>query len=67
MPCSLHTVGLKKSDIEHVHLQHPEGRVALERHQVDAWAGLGPHMEQANWTLVLVCCTGMLPSTRMAF
>ncbi|HEX9178994.1 MAG TPA: aliphatic sulfonate ABC transporter substrate-binding protein [Burkholderiales bacterium] len=41
---SLHTVGLKKGDVEVVHLQHPDGRVALEQKRVDAWAGLDPHM-----------------------
>ena len=39
---SLHTVGLKKADIEHVHLQHADGRAALEQKRVDAWAGLDP-------------------------
>lgn len=41
---ALHTEGLKKSDIEHVHLQHPDGRIALEQKKVDAWSGLDPHM-----------------------
>jgi sulfonate transport system substrate-binding protein len=41
---SLATVGLKKSDIEHVGLQHADGRAALEQGKVDAWAGLDPHM-----------------------
>lgn len=41
---SLQTVGLKRSDIEHVGLQHADGRVALEQGKVDAWAGLDPHM-----------------------
>lgn len=41
---SLHTVGLKKGDVEVVHLQHPDGRTALEQKRVDAWAGLDPHM-----------------------
>jgi len=40
---SLHTQGLTKADIEHVHLQHGDGRVALEQKRVDAWAGLDPH------------------------
>lgn len=39
---SLHQEGLKKSDIEHVALQHADGRAALEQGQVDAWAGLDP-------------------------
>jgi len=41
---SLQTVGLKRSDIEHVALQHADGRAALEQGRVDAWAGLDPHM-----------------------
>lgn len=41
---ALHTEGLSKKDIEHVALQHPDGRVALEQKRVDAWAGLDPHM-----------------------
>jgi sulfonate transport system substrate-binding protein len=41
---SLASVGLKKSDIEHVGLQHADGRAALEQGKVDAWAGLDPHM-----------------------
>lgn len=39
---SLHQEGLKKSDIEHVALQHADGRAALEQGKVDAWAGLDP-------------------------
>jgi sulfonate transport system substrate-binding protein len=41
---ALHTAGLKRSDIEHIALQHADGRTALEQGQVDAWAGLDPHM-----------------------
>lgn len=41
---ALHEAGLSKSDVEIVHLQHPDGRVALETGKVDAWAGLDPHM-----------------------
>jgi sulfonate transport system substrate-binding protein len=41
---SLASVGLKKSDIEHVGRQHADGRAALEQGKVDAWAGLDPHM-----------------------
>jgi sulfonate transport system substrate-binding protein len=41
---ALHTIGLTKNDVEIVHLQHPDGRVALETGKVDAWAGLDPHM-----------------------
>ena len=41
---SLRDNGMTQRDIELVDLQHPDGRVALERGQVDAWAGLDPHM-----------------------
>ncbi|MDU9395475.1 aliphatic sulfonate ABC transporter substrate-binding protein [Pseudomonas sp. zfem003] len=41
---SLEQAGLGKDDVELVHLQHPDGRVALERGDVDAWAGLDPHL-----------------------
>ncbi len=41
---SLKQAGLRRSDIEHVALQHADGRTALEQGRVDAWAGLDPHM-----------------------
>jgi sulfonate transport system substrate-binding protein len=41
---ALYTAGLKRADIEHVGLQHADGRAALEQGKVDAWAGLDPHM-----------------------
>jgi sulfonate transport system substrate-binding protein len=41
---SLQAAGLQPSDVQLVDLQHPDGRTALERGQVDAWAGLDPHM-----------------------
>jgi len=41
---TLQANGLKQSDVELVNLQHADGRTALERGQVDAWAGLDPHM-----------------------
>ncbi len=41
---SLKQAGLKRGDIEHVALQHADGRAALEQGRVDAWAGLDPHM-----------------------
>ena len=41
---SLHEFGLRRDDVQIVHLQHPDGRVALEQGRVDAWAGLDPHM-----------------------
>ena len=45
---SLHTVGLKKTDLEIVHLQHADGRAALEQGRVDAWAGLDPHLASSQ-------------------
>jgi sulfonate transport system substrate-binding protein len=45
---SMQTVGLKKSDIEHVPLQHADGLAALRAGQVDAWAGLDPLMASAE-------------------
>jgi sulfonate transport system substrate-binding protein len=41
---ALADAGLQQNDVELVELQHPDGRLALERGQVDAWAGLDPHM-----------------------
>ena len=41
---ALKTVGLQRQDIEHIGLQHADGRVALEQGKVHAWAGLDPHM-----------------------
>ncbi|TBV06528.1 aliphatic sulfonate ABC transporter substrate-binding protein [Phytopseudomonas dryadis] len=45
---SLQSVGLDKNDVSILHLQHPDGRVALERGDVDAWAGLDPHMASSE-------------------
>ncbi len=39
---SLEQAGLSKNDVELVHLQHADGRIALEKGDVDAWAGLDP-------------------------
>ena len=41
---ALKVAGLRRSDIEHVALQHADGRAALEQGRVDAWAGLDPLM-----------------------
>lgn len=41
---SLDAAGLKGSDVEVINLQHSDGRIALERGEVDAWSGLDPHM-----------------------
>ena len=40
--------GLSESDVEVVNLQHADGKTALERGDVDAWAGLDPHMAQTE-------------------
>ncbi|MEQ3554336.1 aliphatic sulfonate ABC transporter substrate-binding protein [Pseudonocardia nematodicida] len=40
--------GLSPSDVEIVNLQHSDGRTALERGDVDAWAGLDPFMAQSE-------------------
>jgi sulfonate transport system substrate-binding protein len=45
---SLHASGLSQSDVELVHLQHADGRLALQRGDVDAWAGLDPFMASAE-------------------
>ena len=44
----LQTVGLTEKDITPVLLQHPDGKTALIRGDVDAWAGLDPMMAQAE-------------------
>lgn len=45
---SLQKAGLNKNDVEIAHLQHPDGRVALERGDVQAWAGLDPLMASSE-------------------
>ena len=41
---TLKGAGLSQTDIQYVNLPHADGRTAVERGQVDAWAGLDPHM-----------------------
>ncbi len=41
---ALDSAGLGQRDVEIVQLQHPDGAQALLQGQVDAWAGLDPHM-----------------------
>lgn len=41
---ALDSVGLSERDVELVPLQHADGKAALERGDVDAWAGLDPLM-----------------------
>jgi sulfonate transport system substrate-binding protein len=45
---SLYQAGLTEKDVELVPLQHSDGRNALERGDVDAWAGLDPLMAQTE-------------------
>jgi sulfonate transport system substrate-binding protein len=45
---ALQSVGLTEKDIVPVLLQHPDGKTALIRGDVDAWAGLDPMMAQAE-------------------
>ena len=45
---ALDQAGLTEKDIELIPLQHPDGRAALEKGDVDAWAGLDPHMAKAE-------------------
>jgi len=45
---ALHEAGLTEKDIQTVVLQHPEGRIALEKGDVDAWAALDPMMAQTE-------------------
>jgi sulfonate transport system substrate-binding protein len=45
---ALDSVGLTEKDIKPVLLQHPDGYRALVSGQVDAWAGLDPHMAKGE-------------------
>jgi sulfonate transport system substrate-binding protein len=45
---ALQSVGLSEKDITPVLLQHPDGKTALIRGDVQAWAGLDPMMAQAE-------------------
>ncbi|MDP9469646.1 MAG: aliphatic sulfonate ABC transporter substrate-binding protein [Chloroflexota bacterium] len=45
---SLNQAGLSATDVEIINLQHADGKTALERGQVDAWAGLDPFMAQTE-------------------
>ena len=45
---ALLSVGLSEKDIQPVLLQHPDGKTAQIRGDVDAWAGLDPMMAQAE-------------------
>jgi sulfonate transport system substrate-binding protein len=45
---ALLSVGMTEKDIQPVLLQHPDGKTALIRGDVDAWAGLDPMMAAAQ-------------------
>src|SRR3954467_13380280 len=45
---ALQEAGLTERDVKLVLLQHPDGRLALDRGDVDAWAGLDPMMAAAE-------------------
>jgi sulfonate transport system substrate-binding protein len=45
---ALQSAGMREKDITPVLLQHPDGKTALIRGDVDAWAGLDPMMAQAE-------------------
>lgn len=45
---ALQSAGMRERDITPVLLQHPDGKTALIRGDVDAWAGLDPMMAQAE-------------------
>jgi sulfonate transport system substrate-binding protein len=45
---ALASAGLSEKDVKLVLLQHPDGRTALERGDVAAWAGLDPMMAAAE-------------------
>src|SRR5690606_28075040 len=47
---ALEVHGLSSRDVTIVNIPHPEGRLALERGDVDAWAGLDPHMADVEIT-----------------
>lgn len=45
---ALAEAGLTEQDVKIVPLQHADGRLALDRGDVDAWSGLDPFMAQAE-------------------
>jgi sulfonate transport system substrate-binding protein len=45
---ALRTAGLTAKDVEVTNLQHADGKTALERGDVDAWAGLDPYLAQTR-------------------
>jgi sulfonate transport system substrate-binding protein len=47
---ALEDAGLREKDITLVALQHADGRIAMEKGDVDAWSGLDPLMAQSELT-----------------
>jgi len=47
---ALNEAGLSADDVEIINLQHADGASALSTNQVDAWAGLDPHMAKVELT-----------------
>ncbi|MGE8077500.1 aliphatic sulfonate ABC transporter substrate-binding protein [Peribacillus loiseleuriae] len=45
---ALKEAGLSSKDVEIVNLQHSDGALALQSGDVDAWAGLDPHMAKVE-------------------
>jgi sulfonate transport system substrate-binding protein len=45
---ALHQNGIAPRDVKMVLLQHPDGKTALDKGDVDAWAGLDPFMAQTE-------------------
>ena len=45
---ALNQVNLSQKDVALVQLQHSDGKAALEKGDVDAWAGLDPYMAQTE-------------------
>jgi sulfonate transport system substrate-binding protein len=45
---ALNEAGVSPSEVSVVNLQHADGKTALERGEVDAWAGLDPYIAQTQ-------------------
>ncbi len=57
---ALQGAGLTEKDAKLVLLQHPDGRTALDRGDVDAWAGLDPMMARPR-SRTATCCSSATP------
>ncbi|WP_379969452.1 aliphatic sulfonate ABC transporter substrate-binding protein [Ectobacillus sp. sgz5001026] len=45
---ALDEAGLSSKDVQLINLQHTDGALALQTKQIDAWAGLDPHMAKVE-------------------